>query len=165
MEYLSRIYFGLLTVYAELPENMVREISNLKDVISKAETACRNLHGVLATDEHVGEQLLDIAYMPQEIYQTLGTIKASLDNPDTSNSVIWAIGSEDTKSLLETCHTTIDEISGRINSLKNQRPGPKVAEPSVMSKTEVKEYRQVLTSQKISLNMVISMAYLYVLSV
>ncbi|KAH7173355.1 uncharacterized protein B0J16DRAFT_418661 [Fusarium flagelliforme] len=145
----------------ELPENMVREMSNLKAVISKAEAACRNLHGVLSTDKHVGEQLLDIAYMPQEIYQTLGTIKASLGNPDTRDSVIWATGSENTKSLLETCHTTIAEILGRIDSLNVQSPDPKAAESTVMSKIGVEEYRQVLTFQKISLNIVISMAYLY----
>ncbi|CAG7558910.1 unnamed protein product [Fusarium equiseti] len=145
----------------ELPEDMAQEMSNLKNVISKTETACRNLHGVLATDERVGEQLLGTAYMPQEIYQTLGTIKAALDNPDTSNSVIWATGSENTKSLLERCHTTIAEISGRIDSLNNQKPGPKASEPTFMLRTEVEEYRQALTSQKISLNMVISMAYLY----
>lgn len=155
----------MLTLYADLPEDMVRETSNLRDVISKTETACKNLHGILATDERVGEQLLDIAYIPQEIYQTIGTIKASLDNLDTSDSVIWATGSENTKSLLETCHTAIAEISGRIDSLNNQRPSPKVVEPTVMSRTEVEKYRQVLTSQKISLNMVISMAYLYVIFV
>lgn len=137
----------------------------MRDVISKAETACRNLHRVLSADKHIGEQLLDIAYMPQEIYQTLDTIKASLDNPDTSDGVIWAMGSENTKSLLETCHTTIAELLGRIDSSNIQSPGPKAAEPTVMSKTEVEEYRQILTSQKISLNMVISMAYLYVLFV
>ncbi|KAJ4123256.1 hypothetical protein NW768_009790 [Fusarium equiseti] len=156
----ARAHIGDVVSF-ELPENAVQEMRQLKNVISKAEVACRKLHEVLATDERAGEQLLDIAYMPQEIYQTLGTIKASLDNHDTSESVIWATGSENTQSLLETCHTTVAEISGKIDSLNSQKPGPKDAEPTVMSRDEIEAYRQVLTSQKIGLNMVISMAYLY----
>ncbi|KAF5244987.1 hypothetical protein FAUST_2096 [Fusarium austroamericanum] len=95
------------------------------------------------TDENAVEQLVDIAHEPQAIYQILGTIKASLANRDTSDSVLWAAGSDNTQASLETCYATITEISQRIGNLNIQKPDPKAAEPTVI------------------LNMAISMTCLY----
>lgn len=77
------------------------------------------------------------------------------------DSVLWAAKSENTKALLENCHASITEIRDRIYNLKSQAPNLKAAAPTIMSMGEIRQYREALVSQKVSLNTVISMTCLY----
>ena len=149
---------------------MAKEAANLSSTIAEAETACKALYELIGRMQNVSVDIQLLSRDLDDIYTVTGTLHAYLNDNDFVESVVWAALSGDLAEVVTSSLSIFEDIKTRVKDIDSfkkgdlntiARGGKEPSRPG-LGKDEVDGLRKCLTSHKITMNIAISMANLYV---
>jgi hypothetical protein len=158
----------VLIASVALPENIAQEAARLSEVMRDAETACNGLYELIGSARNVPVDTQSISRDLEDLHLVLGTIQASLCDEELREGIVWAALSDNLAKVVESSLLLFSDVTARIKALAGSNEtvvsmAGKEARRDGLTNEEIGAVRHTLTSHKITLNMAISMAALYVI--
>ncbi|KAF2466586.1 uncharacterized protein BDR25DRAFT_76436 [Lindgomyces ingoldianus] len=154
-----------------LPDDIAKEAAGLSKVMNEAETACKALYELIGSAKNVPCDINLISRDLEDLHAILGTIGALLNDEGSKESIVWAALLDNLSSVVDSNLSVFADLTTRIQTLKPDDDSPTKTgktgktgkEPSRGDSTsnEVETLRRVLMSNKMTLNLAISMASYY----
>jgi len=149
---------------------VAKEAANLSSIIAEAETACKALYELIGRMHNVSIDMQLLSRDLDDIHTVTGTLHAYLNDNDFVESVVWAALSGRLAEVVTSSLSIFEDIRTRVKDIDSYengdlktivRDGKEPSRPG-LGKDEVDGLRKCLTSHKITMNIAISMASLYV---
>lgn len=132
--------------------------------------ACKALYELIGRMQNVSVDMQLLSRDLDDIYTVAGTLHAYLNDNDFAESVIWAALSGNLAEVVTSSLSIFEDIKTRVKDIDPfgkgdlntiARGGKEPSRPG-LGKDEVDGLRKCLNSHKITMNIAISMASLYV---
>ena len=140
--------------------------SALSTLICTAYTLCKTVHNTINRIRNTPRHIHLIAKDLEDFYVSLGTVQATLDNEDATQGILKPTTSENLTRVLQNSLTVFSDINAIVQRYAAQGDGVDLSTWQRLRWTykekEVEELRRRLWDHRMTLNMTISVASLYV---
>jgi hypothetical protein len=152
-----------------LPADVAQEALALSSLLAGAEASCKALCDRIDIEQQAPQNLAHLSCEIKELKIVLGNLQFLLQDDVTAESVVWASLSDNLANIVKNCATLVADINARVqesslDSSSDNTRNKNGKEPARddMSAQEVRSLKKHLTTQKITLNMALSMTSLSV---
>jgi hypothetical protein len=152
-----------------LPADVAQEALALSSLMASAEVSCKALCDRIDMEQQAPQNLACLSCEIKELKIVLGNLQFLLQDDVTAESVVWASLSDNVANVVKDCAALVADINARVQEssldLSSDGTGNKNGkEPArdEMSAQEIESFKKHLTTQKITLNMALSMTSLSV---